>query len=228
MSRGIPEGALRDHLWCTVEPAGDPQISEVAIRVQICSDDRLLSQEAASLVADEIRRQVATKGMAVMLLDGSPALEECYRKLSEENLPWTQVVAFQLAEWRGLAEEDPRSGRRLLLETLVRRVPMAEFHSLRGEAANPAAVCVNYERLMIRRRPDLAVVAVGGQGEIGTPPVISYTAGGVQSGSRVGWNTASIGVSLGALLECGSVVVIGDSWPAEAGSPGVARFTLRG
>jgi hypothetical protein len=62
-----------------------------------------------------------------MLLDGSPALVECYRKLSEENLPWTQVVAFQLAEWRRLAEEDPRSGRRLLLETLVRRVPMAEF-----------------------------------------------------------------------------------------------------
>src|SRR5262249_30248371 len=58
------------------------------------------------------------------------------------------------------------SHRRFLLDRLVKRVPMAEFHGLRGEAANPEAVCVNYTALLKSRPPDFAVLELGENGRL--------------------------------------------------------------
>ena len=131
----------------------------------------------ARLVAGEIERMVARCGVAVILFDSAPALAESYRRLSEADLPWTRVIGFQVAEWCGVGEDDPRAGRRVLLDSLVRRVAMAEFHSLRGEAANRPAVCANYGGLLAARwrllapLTPLAVVTRGADGQLGDPPL---------------------------------------------------------
>ena len=46
---------------------------------------------------------------------------------------------------------------------------MVEFHPLRGEAASPESVCGNYEVLLDRRPPDLAIIGIGEDGEWGRP-----------------------------------------------------------
>ena len=208
------------------EPGDDPgrPIPEVRIETHTCRDGRDLSQEVARRVAGEMKRVIGARGLVVLVLDGSPALAECYRRLVEEDLAWTRVVALQLSEWRGKTAEDVGSGRRLLHETLVRRVPMAEFHSLRGEAANPVAVCANYERLIVRRRPDLAVVSTGEDGEVGMPPIFVDGLDVRPGGGRVGFSDDSLGLTLGALLECEVVVAVGKSWPRGADRPGVIHF----
>lgn len=178
------------------------------------------------MIAADIRRLVTVKGVAVVLFDASPTLGRCYERLTAEDLPWTRVVGLQLAEWRGTVADDARSARRFLLELLVRRVPMAEFHSLRGEAANLAAVCANYEQLMLRRCPDLAVVAVGAGGQVGTPSISSEPVGGGQKRGRVVSGASSIGLTLGAVMECERVIVCGDHWPAAAESPRVVRLMV--
>ncbi len=44
---------------------------------------------------------------------------------------------------------------------------MAEFHGIRGEAANPEAVCANYAALLKTRPPDFALLGIGENGELG-------------------------------------------------------------
>ncbi|MFM8394853.1 MAG: 6-phosphogluconolactonase [Acidobacteriota bacterium] len=143
----------------------------------IYNDSGEADRAIARILAGEIDRRVAARGVAVLIFDGAPALAGSYRLLSEADLPWTRVIGFQLAEWCGVGEDDPRSGRRMLLDSLVCRVAMAEFHGLRGEAANLAAVSVNYGELLAARSSivaplsPLAIVTVGMDGQIGSPPL---------------------------------------------------------
>jgi len=203
---------------------------EGSIKISKSREEDYLSVEGARMIAGAIRGLVAVRGLAVVLLDGSRSLTGCYYRLREEPLPWTQVVGLQLSEWRSNVAGGAGSARNLIVETLVKGVPMAEFHELRGDAANPTAVCTNYEELLGRRRPDLAVVAVGADGQIGTPPLSNEmsdlngnTAGG--RGSRlVTFCSESIGLRASALLGCTTVLAFGGCWPAEFDHPGLVHL----
>lgn len=180
---------------------------QVTIQSDIGASVLQSGRRMARMIAENLDRVIQSRGVAVVILDASPILAECYRQLcEEEEVSWTRVVGFQLSEWRGRAESDPDGGRRMLLDSLVCRVPMAEFHGLRGEAANLAAVCANYQSLLERRPPDLAVVAFGVDGRIGTPPIEDSVVG-----ERVLCQPDSIGLTYGALVECRRIfAVIGE------------------
>lgn len=115
-----------------------------------------LDEELAATIAGAIARLVATRGRAILLLDGSPLLAGGYDRLSQCSVDWTRVIGIQLRERAG--PEGP--GQRLLIDRLVSQVPMAEFHALRGAASNLAAVCANHADLLQRRPPDLALAAL--------------------------------------------------------------------
>lgn len=116
-----------------------------------------------SEVAAEIGRVIGRKGRAIVLLDGDPGLGWFYRALAGEAVEWTRVIGLQTGEILAVdGGSEVGAAQRLLLESLVTRVPMAEFHPLRAAAASPEAVCGNYEALLGRRPPDLAIVATRG------------------------------------------------------------------
>lgn len=118
--------------------------------------------EAAVLeIAGEVRRLAADRGRAIVVLDGDGELRNLFAGLrAAADIPWTRVIGLQLSEIVGEAEDSPNSRRSALIEALVAGVPMAEFHGLRGDAANPDAVCANYESLLDSRPPDIAVLGV--------------------------------------------------------------------
>ncbi len=136
---------------------------------------------AAAAVAVEIRRLIAERGRAIGLFASGPSQEaqseflDCL--VETPAIEWTRVIGFQLEEYVGLDEDAPQSFRRLLLDRLVKRVPMAEFHGIRGEAANPAAVCENYAALVRSRPPDFAVLGIGEDGRLGFngPPSLDFS-----------------------------------------------------
>ena len=133
---------------------------------------------AATAAAAELRRLIgAQRRRAVGLFASAPSQNEFLDALAvAPDIEWTSVIAFHLDEYLGLDEDAPQSFRRYLIERLVKRVPLAEFHGLRGEAANPKAVCVNYASLLAFKPPDFAALGIGENGHLAfnDPPVCDF------------------------------------------------------
>ncbi len=83
----------------------------------------------------------------------------------------------------------------------MRRVPIVEFHGLRGEAANLPAVAANYATLLAARPPDFAVLDLGPQGEIGFLPAREADPDDGAAVRIVGAGRA-LAVSLPVILAC--------------------------
>jgi glucosamine-6-phosphate deaminase len=126
-----------------------------------------MSNAAAGAVAAELRRLIAERSRAIGIFTSDPSQNEFLDALVEEpGVEWTRVIGFHSNEYLGMNEDAPQSLRRYLIERLVTRVPVAEFHSLRGEAANPEAVCANYSALLKSRPPDFATLGIGESGHL--------------------------------------------------------------
>jgi glucosamine-6-phosphate deaminase len=147
------------------------------LNVHIYKSRQEAGAAAAVAVAAEIRRLIAARGRAIGIFASAPSQNEFLDELVKaEAIEWTRVVGFHLDEYLGMAEDAPQSFRKYLLDRLVMRVPMAEFHGLRGEAANPEAVCANYAALLKSRPPDFAVLGIGENGHLAfiDPPYCDF------------------------------------------------------
>jgi glucosamine-6-phosphate deaminase len=128
-----------------------------------------LGAAATAAVAVEIRSLIAERNRAIGIFASDPSHIEFWDDLVKAaDIEWTRVIGFHLDEYLGIGEEAPNSLRRFLLDRLVKRVPIAEFHAIRGEAANPEAACANYAALLKSRPPDFAVLGIGPDGRLGS------------------------------------------------------------
>ncbi|MEP7337145.1 MAG: 6-phosphogluconolactonase [Acidobacteriota bacterium] len=122
---------------------------------------------AATAVAAEILRLIAERGRAIGIFASTISHVEFPDELVKaKGIEWTRAVGFHTGEYLGLEEDAPQSSRKFLLDRLVLRVPMAEFHGIRGEAANPDAVCANYAAMLKSRPPDFAILEIGENGHL--------------------------------------------------------------
>lgn len=147
------------------------------LNVYIYETRAQMGAAAAAMVADEMRRLIQARGRAIGLFASAPSQNELLDALiATPDIEWTSVIAFHLDEYLGMEEDAPQSFRRYLIERLVTRVPLAEFHGLRGEAANPAAVCKNYANLLEFKPPDFAALGIGENGHLAfiDPPVCDF------------------------------------------------------
>lgn len=147
------------------------------LNVYVYGSRQQMGSAAATAVAAEIRRLISERDRAVGIFASAPSQNEFLDELVESpDIEWTRVVGFHLDEYLGMGEEAPQSFRRFLIDRLVKRVPIAEFHGLRGEAANPQAVCANYAALLKARAPDFAVLGIGENGHLAfiDPPVCDF------------------------------------------------------
>jgi glucosamine-6-phosphate deaminase len=129
--------------------------------------------ELAAVIADavalELRSLISERKRAIGIFASDPSQIEYLDYLVDAaDIEWTRVIAFQLDEYLGICETAPQSFRRFILDRLVKRVPVAEFHAIRGEAANTDAVCANYAAVLKSRPPDFAVVRIGEDGSLGS------------------------------------------------------------
>jgi glucosamine-6-phosphate deaminase len=137
------------------------------LNVYVFDSRRHALNAAAAAVAAETRRIITERGRVIGVFSSAPSQSEFLDELVRaEGIEWTRVIGFHLDELVGADEEAPQSHRRFLIDRLVKRVPMAEFHSLRGEAANPEAVCANYAALLKSRPPDFAALDLGEIGRL--------------------------------------------------------------
>ena|SRR6185369_7257148 len=132
---------------------------------------------AASVIAAEIRRAIQDRGRAVVILASAPSQNEFLASLAQApEIDWSRVVAFHLDEYLGMDAQAPQSFRRFLIDRLVDKVPLGEFHGLRGDAPDGAAEAKLYAELLRQNPPDFAVLGIGENGHLAfiDPPFCDF------------------------------------------------------
>jgi glucosamine-6-phosphate deaminase len=132
---------------------------------------------AAGVVAEEIRGLVESRGRAVGIFASAPSQNEFLAALVETpGLDWSRVVGFHLDEYLGMDEQTPQSFRRFLIDRLVSKVALSEFHGLRGEMDDGTAESERYSGLLAADPPDFAVLGIGENGHLAfiDPPFCDF------------------------------------------------------
>lgn len=189
---------IPQHLINMSEETRHDRMGGASLEVRVFDTAEGAVEGAVLEIAGELRRLATDRGRAIVVFDGDGELMDLYAGLRvAADIPWLRVIGLQFSEIKGVSEESPNSRRSLLIDSLVSGVPMAEFHGLRGDAANPDAVRANYESLLDSRPPDIAVLGVAscsrlagraGRVEIfrdGQPGEISLTLPAIQACKRL-------------------------------------------
>jgi glucosamine-6-phosphate deaminase len=141
-------------------------------------DSRLrMGNASAAVIASEIRRLIVARGRAVVIFASAPSQNEFLAALVEApGIDWSRVVGFHLDEYLGMDEHAPQSFRRFLIDRLVNKVPLGEFHGLRGESDDGDAESARYAQLLAANPPDFAVLGIGENGHLAfiDPPFCDF------------------------------------------------------
>ena len=136
-----------------------------------------MGQAAASVIAAEIRRAIEERGRAVVILASAPSQNEFLASLAEApDIDWARVTAFHLDEYLGMDDQAEQSFRKFLIDRLVDKVPLGQFHGLRGEAPDGTAEAKRYAQLLRENPPDFAVLGIGENGHLAfiDPPFCDF------------------------------------------------------
>jgi glucosamine-6-phosphate deaminase len=147
------------------------------LNVYVYESRQKMGEAAAAAVASELRRLIAERGRAVGVFASAPSQNEFLAVLADtEGVDWSRVKGFHLDEYLGMDERAPQSFRRFLVDRLVSKVPMAEFHGLRGEAEDGDAEAGRYARLLAEDPPAFAVLGIGENGHLAfiDPPFCDF------------------------------------------------------
>src|ERR1043166_7961565 len=137
------------------------------LNVYVYESRAKMGQAAASVIAAEIRRAIQERGKAVLILASAPSQNEFLASLAAApDVDWSRVTAFHLDEYLGMDDRAPQSFRRFLNDRLVDKVPLSEFHGLRGEATDGTAEANGYAKLLDENPPDFAVLGIGENGHL--------------------------------------------------------------
>ena len=132
---------------------------------------------AAAVVAAELRELIEARGRAVGILASAPSQNEFLAALVETpGIDWSRVVGFHLDEYLGMDDQAPQSFRRFLIDRLVSKVALSEFHGLRGDQKDGAAESGRYSGLLAANPPDFAVLGIGENGHLAfiDPPFCDF------------------------------------------------------
>lgn len=132
---------------------------------------------ASAAVAAELRRLIEAQARAIGIFASAPSQNEFLAALvAATGIDWSRVVGFHLDEYLGMEASAPQSFRRFLVERLVGKVALKEFHGLRGEAQDGAAECARYAQALAANPPDFAVLGIGENGHLAfiDPPFCDF------------------------------------------------------
>jgi glucosamine-6-phosphate deaminase len=162
----------------SLERTGARVLSCGRLRVEVFPSRAMMGVAAARSVAEAIRDRLARERRAAVIFASAPSQNEFLAALREEpGIDWPKVTAFHLDEYVGIGPKHPASFRRFLVDRLFSHVRVAAFHGLDGRAADLAAECARYTRLLHESRPTLAILGVGENGHLAfiDPPVCDFS-----------------------------------------------------
>jgi glucosamine-6-phosphate deaminase len=136
--------------------------------IKIMPDKAQMGKAAAAAGAEHIRRAIADRGEAnIIVATGASQFEMLGQLIEEPNIHWNRVTGFHLDEYVGLPIAHPASFRGYLWQRFVSRLPLPlrAFHFLDGEG-DAKAECRRVAEIIRRHPIDVAFVGIGENGHL--------------------------------------------------------------
>jgi glucosamine-6-phosphate deaminase len=136
------------------------------MQIKIYPDRVTLSRHAAEHASDVLRSVQRERGRArIIAATGASQFDFLDALTREPGIDWTQVEMFHLDEYVGVPIDHPASFRKYLLERLIRKVGIVNYHLLDGQQ-DPHAIAGQVGRELAREPIDVAFVGIGENGHL--------------------------------------------------------------
>lgn len=123
---------------------------------------RTAAEHAAELLRDCIRRQGSARLVAAT---GASQFEFLDALTSSAGIDWNRVEVFHLDEYVGLPVTHPASFRRYILERLIRKTGITQYHLLDGEK-DPHVVAKEVGKELALKPVDIVFAGIGENGHL--------------------------------------------------------------
>lgn len=135
------------------------------MEIIISSTKQEMGKQAAKKGADLIRKAIAERGEANIIVATGASQFEMLSELVKENINWSVVTGFHLDEYIGIPATHPASFRKYLKERFVELVPIKEFNYVDG-SSDAAAECQRLGNIISQHSIDVAFVGIGENGHL--------------------------------------------------------------
>ena len=134
--------------------------------LKVFPDKKSLGNAAATQAAIAIRRAIRDRGTARVVAATAASQSEFLPALVREpEIDWARVELFHLDEYIGLPATHPGSFRKMLLELLVHKTGIKNYHLLDGDA-DPSEVVGRVGRALASAPIDIEFLGIGENGHI--------------------------------------------------------------
>ena len=136
------------------------------MRVEILEDKISLSKAAAEHAARVLRNAIRRQGhVRLIAATGSSQFEFLDRLTVFSDIDWSRAEMFHLDEYIGLPITHPASFRKYLMERLISKTKIANYHFLDGER-DPTEVAREMGKELSIAPIDVAFVGIGENGHL--------------------------------------------------------------
>lgn len=134
--------------------------------VKVFEDKLSLSRAAAEQAASALIRAVRDhNGARIIVATGASQLDFLNALTKRENIDWQSVEMFHLDEYLGLPITHPASFRKYLLDHLIHKTGITQFHLLDGNG-DPREVILRTGKALSSAPVDIAFVGIGENGHL--------------------------------------------------------------
>ena len=159
----------------SIKPAAELTYDQLAVRVY--GSNQEMGQAAAAQATAILRRAIAEKGIAnVILASANSQLTFLHALRETPGVNWQAVNVFHMDEYLGLPPGHTAGFSLFLRRHLLDHVPVGEFYPVPGHPANVQAACQAYEWLLKANPIDLCCLGIGENGHVAfnEPPVADF------------------------------------------------------
>lgn len=147
------------------------------LRVEIHASARRMGTAAAERAARLIRRAIADRGRArILLATGNSQLPFFEALRRQEGVDWDRVTVFHMDEYVGLPAAHPASFRAFLGTHVIEPLGIGTFHGIDGDPDRVEATMADYRRRLDEDEIDLCCMGIGENGHLAfnDPPVADF------------------------------------------------------
>jgi glucosamine-6-phosphate deaminase len=153
--------------WRQVRRNSSQSSGAFFVLLKVFNDRTVLGQAAAEQASAAIRRALAERGQArIIAATAASQLEFLDALTRAPGIDWLRVEVFHLDEYIGLPVAHPGSFRKMLVEQLVRKTGIVDYHLLDGDAADPLDVVRRVGTRLAAAPIDIAFLGIGENGHI--------------------------------------------------------------